>query len=282
MIASQIVVGFTLFSLFGWLFESVYCSLVEKRWCNRGFLFGPVCPIYGVGATAAILVFGGPGAAAARLPVWVVFLVCAVGASAIEWVTSVAMERLFGAVWWDYSDMPLNLQGRICAPAAAAFGLCGLGVVYAAVPLARQVVGSVPPLAFEIVALALIALLAADTTLTICTLTEVLAAVENVQAEFDQRMQAAMETVPAQLRSGAERLREEGTERAGRLREDGAEHAERYTERLREVASHLSSRQRHILHNARRFRNGRMGTAARRLTEALDGLKSARHGRGDR
>ena len=73
MIASQIVVCFAFFGLLGWVFESTYCSLVEKRWCNRGFLFGPVCPIYGAGAVAAILVFGGPDAAAARLAWWVVF-----------------------------------------------------------------------------------------------------------------------------------------------------------------------------------------------------------------
>ena len=256
MIASQIVVCFAFFGLLGWVFESTYCSLVEKRWCNRGFLFGPVCPIY--------------GAAAVRLPWWVVFLACAAGASCIEWVTSVVLERLFGTVWWDYSDMPLNLRGRVCVPAAALFGLCGLGVVYVALPLARQVVAAVPPLAFELAALALTAVLAADTTLTVCTLTEVLAVVEGVQAEFDQRMQAAVETVPAQIRSGAERLREEGSERADRLREGGAE----YAERLREVAGHLSARQQHVLHNARRFRTDRMGAAARRLTDALDGIRN--------
>ena len=248
MIASQIVVCFAFFGLLGWVFESTYCSLVEKRWCNRGFLFGPVCPIYGAGAVAAILVFGGPGAAA------------------------VVLEQLFGTVWWDYSDMPLNLRGRVCVPAAALFGLCGLGVVYVALPLARQVVAAVPPLAFELAALALTAVLAADTTLTVCTLTEVLAVVEGVQAEFDQRMQAAVETVPAQIRSGAERLREEGSERADRLREGGAE----YAERLREVAGHLSARQQHVLHNARRFRTDRMGAAARRLTDALDGIVRGR------
>lgn len=268
MIASQILVCFVFFGLLGWAFESTYCSVVERRWCNRGFLFGPVCPIYGAGAVAAILVFGGPGAELASLPWWVVFLVCAVGASAIEWVTSVALERLFGAVWWDYSNMPLNLRGRVCVPAAALFGLCGLGVVYVALPLARQVAAAVPPLAFEVLALVLTAVLAADTTLTVCTLTEVLALVESVQAEFDQRMQAAVETVPAQIRSGADRLREEGHDHADRLREGGAE----YAERIREVAGHLSARQQHILHNARRFRVDRLGTAARRLTDALDAL----------
>ena len=122
MIASQIVVCFAFFGLLGWVFESTYCSLVEKRWCNRGFLFGPVCPIYGAGAVAAILVFGGPDAVATRLPWWVVFLTCAAGASCIEWVASVVLEQLFGTVWWDYSEMPLNLRGRVCVPAAQAAG----------------------------------------------------------------------------------------------------------------------------------------------------------------
>ncbi len=276
MIASQLVVWFSFFGLVGWLFESTYCSVVEKCWCNRGFLFGPICPIYGAGAVGALAVFGNPLVSAALPPAWVIFLVCAVGASAIEWVTSVLMEKAFGTVWWDYSDLPLNLDGRICVPAATLFGLGGLAIVYVALPLVRAVNAAVPPLAFEVVALVLMALLAADTTLAVCALTEVLATVERVQGNFDTRVQGALE-------SGAEkadRLRGTGAEYAGRVRETGAEAVDRlldtrddYAERLRDVASHMSGRHQHILHNMRRFHTKKLKGTATRLVAALDNLK---------
>ncbi len=276
MIASQLVVWFSFFGLVGWLFESTYCSVVEKCWCNRGFLFGPICPIYGAGAVGALAVFGNPLVSAALPPAWVIFLVCAVGASAIEWVTSVLMEKAFGTVWWDYSDLPLNLDGRICVPAATLFGLGGLAIVYVALPLVRAVNAAVAPLAFEVVALILMALLAADTTLAVCGLTEVLATVERVQGNFDTRVQGALE-------SGAEkadRLRDTGAEYAGRVRETGAEAVDRlldtrddYAERLRDVASHMSGRHQHILHNMKRFHTKKLKGTAMRLVAALDNLK---------
>ena len=265
MIASQLVVWFSFFGLVGWLFESTYCSVVEKCWCNRGFLFGPICPIYGAGAVGAVAVFGNPVVSAALPPAWVIFLVCAVGASAIEWVTSVLMEKAFGTVWWDYSDLPLNLDGRICVPAATLFGLGGLAIVYVALPLIRAVNAAVVPLVFEVVALILMALLAADTTLAVCALTEVLATVERVQGNFDTRVQDALD-------SGAEkadRVRETGAEAVDRLRDTRDD----YAERLRDVALHMSGRHQHILHNMKRFHTKKLKGTATRLVAALDNLK---------
>ncbi len=279
MIASQLVVWFSFFGLIGWLFESTYCSIVEKRWCNRGFLFGPVCPIYGVGAVGALIVFGNPVVYAALPPAWAIFLVCAVGASAIEWVTSVAMEKVFGTVWWDYSDLPLNLDGRVCVPAAACFGVCGLLIIYVALPLVQAVNAAVAPLTFELAGLILMALLAADTTLTVCALTEVIAVVENVQGSFDSRVQGALD-------SGAEkagRVRETGADAVDRLRDTGVDAVDRlrdtrddYAERLRDAASHLSGRHQHILHNMRRFHTQKLRGGASRLVAALDNLKKDR------
>ncbi len=298
MTASQIVVWFTLFGLIGWLFESTYCSVVEKHWCNRGFLFGPVCPIYGVGAVGALAVFGNPQVSAALPGPLAIFFICAVGASAIEWVTSCAMEKAFGTVWWDYSDLPLNLDGRICVPAATLFGFGGLAIVYGALPLVRAAQAAVPDATFELLGLALMALLAADTTLTVCALTEVIAAVERVQGSFDSRVQGALDTGAekgARLRDTggevADKIKDTGGEVAGRIRDTGEEVADKirgtggevagkirdtgseYADRLRDMASHMGGRHQHILHNMRRFSTLRFKGAAMRLTAVLDNIK---------
>lgn len=309
MIASQIIVWFYLFGLLGWVFESLYCSFTEKRWCNRGFLFGPICPIYGLGAVSAIAVFGNPAAQAAMPPAWAVFVICALGASVIEWFTSIAMEHVFETVWWDYSNLPLNIKGRVCLPAACLFGAGGLAVVYVALPIVRAVTLATPPLVFEVLGLALVALLTADTMLTVATLTEVVTMVEQAEADLNERVQGAVDAGASGVRASAERIREGGErlrEGTGRLRDTGAVAAERVrgtgadaanllregrlaattrllegtsdaAGRLRYLASHMSARQQHVLLNARRFKTKRLGAVARRIDNAIqsqvDGYK---------
>ena len=254
MVPSQYVVWFMLFGLFGWVFESTYCSVVERHWCNRGFLFGPVCPIYGAGAVAAIAVFSHVAHVGAMPEAWRVFLVCAVGASAIEWVTSCAMERMFGTVWWDYSDLPLNIKGRVCVPAATLFGLGGLGIVYVALPLVDRAVAVVPPMAFELASLVLMALLAADVTLAVSALTELVSTIEALEAGLNERVQETIDERSGQIRAGAQRVRVSSAEAR---------------ERLRDVAANLNGMQRHVLLNARRFRTLRLGRVARGLSATI-------------
>ena len=254
MVPSQYVVWFMLFGLFGWVFESTYCSIVERHWCNRGFLFGPVCPIYGAGAVAAIAVFSHVAHVGAMPEAWQVFLVCAVGASAIEWVTSCAMERMFGTVWWDYSDLPLNIKGRVCVPAATLFGLGGLGIVYVALPLVDRAVAVVPPVAFELASLVLMALLAADVTLAVSALTELVSTIEALEAGLNEHVQETIDERSGQIRAGAQRVRVSSAEAR---------------ERLRDVAANLNGMQRHVLLNARRFRTLRLGRVARGLSATI-------------
>lgn len=111
-----LIASFAVYSCAGWLFESILCSVSEHRVINRGFLNGPICPIYGAGALAAIILLGGIEGTA-KLFMWGA-IVC----SLLEYATSWAMEKIFHARWWDYSDRFLNLNGRICVPATLLFG----------------------------------------------------------------------------------------------------------------------------------------------------------------
>ncbi|MCZ4428067.1 putative ABC transporter permease, partial [Bifidobacterium breve] len=97
---------FVLYSFIGWIYESILVSVMERRLVNRGFLNGPLCPIYGAGAALAIALLHNM-----HNPI-MIFLISAIGASVLEYVTSWAMEKMFHARWWDYSDYRFNLQGR--------------------------------------------------------------------------------------------------------------------------------------------------------------------------
>lgn len=101
--------SFVFYSFFGWLIESTFVSLSEKHFVNRGFLDGPFCPIYGSGALAVIL-FVFPLKSNFLLFVIMSILIT----SLIEYLTSFFFEKVFNMVWWDYSDKPFNLHGRIC------------------------------------------------------------------------------------------------------------------------------------------------------------------------
>ncbi len=115
---------FIIYSYIGWLYESIYCSLDAGRFVNRGFLYGPFCPIYGSCIVFMILLFSERCKSVRSL-----FLSCALFASALEYVVSLSMEHLFGRRWWDYSNRLLNINGRICIGAALVFGVSGVLVI---------------------------------------------------------------------------------------------------------------------------------------------------------
>ena len=117
---SQWLFFFYFYCFFGWCFESTYVSLKQKpiHFVNRGFMRGPYLPLYGTGAIM-MLVVSAPFADHIILT----YLAGCVGATALEYVTGVAMETLFKVRYWDYSDQPFNFQGHICLGSSLAWGV---------------------------------------------------------------------------------------------------------------------------------------------------------------
>lgn len=137
------ILMFFVFSAIGWIIESIYCSLGNKKLINRGFLYGPVCPIYGTGALVfEILVT--PLSQPAEKRWWLVAIVGMILADIVEYLTSYIMEKLFNARWWDYSENFLNLHGRICFKHTCYWGLFSLIYVYAVSPLYKHAIDFVP------------------------------------------------------------------------------------------------------------------------------------------
>lgn len=131
--------NFFVYSFFGWIYESSYVSAKKKCFINRGFLNGPVIPIYGAGATICYVVLF-----PLKNQIWYVFLGGAVLATALEFVTSYAMEKLFHAKWWDYSNIKFNIQGRVCLPVSLFWGLLAVLMTQLLQPLINQLIYSIP------------------------------------------------------------------------------------------------------------------------------------------
>ena len=118
------------YSIIGWCGEMVYCSICQRKLCEkRGFLNGPVCPIYGHGALVVLLCLHG----GCKNPL-LTFLLGAVLTSLVEYITSFAMEKLFHMRWWDYSQYKFHLNGRICLLNSTLFGLASVFLCHFANP----------------------------------------------------------------------------------------------------------------------------------------------------
>ena len=115
---------FLIYSFIGWLIE-VIGKLIEKhKFINRGFLIGPICPIYGHGCLLMILTLSRYKDNPLTLFICAIFI-----CSLLEYFTSYFMEKIFKARWWDYSTKRFNLNGRICAETMIPFGILGTLVI---------------------------------------------------------------------------------------------------------------------------------------------------------
>lgn len=135
-----LVLFFSLFSFLGWILETIFRSIQQKKFVNAGFLYGPFVPIYGFGCLTLFLL----NSAFGFLPVWVLFVVYMAGATILEYVASAIMERLFSLKLWDYSHLPLHINGRVCALFSLAWGFLGLFYSFVLEKPALRLLGTVP------------------------------------------------------------------------------------------------------------------------------------------
>lgn len=196
MTFSSLVVLFTLCSFAGWVFESLHSVIRTGKWDRRGFLYGPICPIYGVGVVGITLIVKAlTDMVGAPLSAWEVFLVSFFGSMLLEYPTSYFLEKWFHAYWWDYSNVPLNVNGRISVPTATVFGLGGLLAIYGIYPLWVAVETAVPPIAIEIAAYVIVVLITVDATLTVSALTDFQKIVASADRDFNERAEELTEKV---------------------------------------------------------------------------------------
>ena len=132
------VLYFTIYSFLGWVCESTYCSIGQKKLVNRGFLNGPFCPIYGFGALLVISILS---PFVNNIPV--LFIASIIVTSTLEYITSYVLEKIFHMSWWDYSTYKYNINGRVCLQNSLMFGLLSLFVMLVIHPAIDDFVASI-------------------------------------------------------------------------------------------------------------------------------------------
>ena len=200
----QMVIIFALISFGGWVYETIYCSVVEGEFTKRGFLFGPTCPIYGIGALAVWLVLG-----QISNPL-IVFIIGGLLATVIEYSTGLFLERRFKKKWWDYSMFKFNLHGRICPQASAVFGAFSVTSVFVLVPTMLNILMIFSKHTVSVVAFIVVTLYFLDTVASLLwngptTHHKVEAAAQDASMKVEEAAQNASQKVSAAAQNASQK-----------------------------------------------------------------------------
>lgn len=156
---------FVLYSFLGWCLEVCFCTVVTGKWVNRGFLNGPVCPIYGFGMLVITAVLG-----PLQQNLLLLFVGGMVLTSTLELITGFVLKQLFHTRWWDYSDQKFQLGGYICLKFSLAWGLGGTLAVRLLHPAVRRLVEALPRQAGIPLLVIILLVFVADTIVTVNTI----------------------------------------------------------------------------------------------------------------
>ena len=181
------------YSVLGWCTEVAYAALHRGRFVNRGFLNGPVCPIYGFGMLIVLLVLEPVKENLALL-----FFGSALFCSALEFAVGWALEKLFHDKWWDYADCPFNLRGYVCLEFSVIWGVACVLAVDVIHPLILRAILAIPAPADLWLALGLSAVLLADMGLTLAALLKLPRHFRAVE-EVEKALTAVSDTVGEKL-----------------------------------------------------------------------------------
>ena len=193
---NKVIVIFFMFAFLGWVWESIYCTAKDRMWANRGFLYGPVCPIYGCGGIIGLFACDlAKGGVLPQLSPWQMFAAGFAVSMILEYPTSWILEKLFHARWWDYSRVPLNINGRTSVPTSIAFGAVSIPIMKTILPAADTLIEAVPESTINLAALLLVAVFSADTTLTVSALTDFQKKVTAIDDAFQNRMTDTVEHI---------------------------------------------------------------------------------------
>lgn len=236
--APQWLLVFYAYCFLGWCFESTVVSVQQRHFVNRGFLRGPMLPIYGFGATILLHV---------SLPLYdrpaALFLASMAAATVFEYIVGVLMETLFKIKYWDYSSHRFQFQGRICLQSSLCWGFLGLILARVIHPPVEAVVVWLPLWALVVVDVLLSAVFAGDVVVSVRTALDLARVLEEL-----------------------DRLREQGAELRGQLSETALVKLTRLSYRVDEARSEWEEK----MDEARGQFSARMGEAREQWSDARE------------
>lgn len=240
MLFVRIVLLFFIYAFLGWCAEVAFAACKEGRFVNRGFLNGPICPIYGFGVVGVALLLRPLNE---NLPL--LFVGSMIVTTLIEYLTGLILEKVFHTRWWDYSDMPLNIGGYVCLLFSLMWGVACVAILRLVYPLTERLVNWLPNAAVIALASVFGAVTLADIAATVAAirkldehlkrLTELAAEIHTLSDGIGQRISDSTLAAKRRTEAGEERL----SESVQRLTERTHEAGERLDQSRRILADRL-------------------------------------------
>jgi len=178
MTIEKLFLLFIIYSFIGWSIE-VICKKIESgKFVNRGFLIGPYCPIYGVGGVIITVFLTKYYNSPITLFVMAMFI-CAI----LEYLTSLILEKLFNARWWDYSRYKFNINGRVCMETMIPFGLLGCLIIYILNPFFINIMSSFDMKVIDVLFILFLTIFLLDMVVSL----KILSSFKNVALQFKNK-----------------------------------------------------------------------------------------------
>ena len=157
---TYLIITFFSVAFLGWIYEVVFFSIREHAFINRGFLYGPILPIYGYATILVVVLFKN------EKNVFLKFLKPLITVTCLEYVSSFFIELIFKNRWWDYSHEMFNLNGRICLHNSLIFGLVGFLVLTYFYPFLEKKLVKIPYNTRKIICIILLTGMVIDTIIS--------------------------------------------------------------------------------------------------------------------
>lgn len=273
----ELLLNFFVYGFLGWCTEVAFAAVKERKFVNRGFLNGPVCPIYGIGVTVVVVVLMPYKDQLLPLYLWSVLLV-----TVLEGVTGYLLEKLFHHRWWDYSGMPLNIGGHVCLLFSVIWGVACVAIVHFVHPVIAKLLSFLPVwLGWSLLAVFCF-VLAADLYVTVSGILKFnrrLARMEEIAQELhrisdqlgENIYRNTMEGIEIQdrVKARAEQATAEARQRAEQVTAEARQRAAQHTEALRQKHAELKKHYQELAES--------LSPAGRRMLDAFPNMKPRRY-----
>ncbi len=250
-----VLLSFFTYGFLGWCTEVAFAAVKEQHFVNRGFLNGPICPIYGLGVTSVVVLLSGFKGNFVLLYVTSVVLV-----TVLEGITGYLMEKIFHARWWDYSDMPLNIGGYVCVLFSLIWGAACVLIVDFIHPLIFKLLSMIPFLIGSVCLAVLMIGMTADlyvTASSILKMNKRLAAMHEIAEKLHdisdeigenifENVMEAMESRDEMLQKSKE-FTEEAEHRKRQLMEEMQQRRNELLDKYHEIAETIQMKNRRLL-----------------------------------
>ncbi len=191
---------FIIYSFIGWIVEVLVSFPRERRFVNRGFLIGPIVPIWGAGAILITLILKRSDSL-----ISLVFS-SAVIASILEYIVNYLMEIIFKARWWDYSHLPFNLNGRIWIGSALMFGIGGLVVLNYGNPFFLNLLGNVNSNVLIVIDLIILIILIIDIFVSCNVISKLKLSAESMRKDYTEEISVKVKNVLSEKSKSFKRI----------------------------------------------------------------------------